>query len=116
VQVYVDQVMARGVVAGAYPRADAVTVRPSRSRTRARYLPDSRVIELPSELWAGRESVILHEVAHHLACSQGIPPERASGRWHGVEFRAAMNVVVTQMLGEAAALLLRAGYDSAGVR
>ncbi|HAN71377.1 MAG TPA: TIGR04338 family metallohydrolase, partial [Actinobacteria bacterium] len=74
------------------------------------------VIELPSELWAGRESVVLHEVAHHLACSRGIPSERSSVRWHGAEFRAAMDVVVTAMLGEAAALLLRAGYDAAGVR
>ena len=40
----------------------------------------------------------------------------AGVRWHGPQFRAAMDVLVTEALGEAAALLLRAGYDAAGVR
>lgn len=116
VQGYVDAVLGHPAVRSAYPSATAVTVRRSRSRVRARYLPEECAVELPSELWAGRESVVLHEVAHHLACSGGIPPQRTSGRWHGPEFRAAMDVVVMAMLGDGAALLLRAGYDSAGVR
>lgn len=116
VQAYVDAVLAHPKVRAAYSSAGTVRVRTTRSRMRAHYLPVEVVIELPSELWAGRESVVLHEVAHHLACSRGIPSERSSVRWHGAEFRAAMDVVVTAMLGEAAALLLRAGYDAAGVR
>lgn len=115
-QVYVDRVLAHEEVRREYPGAGVIEVRASRSRKRARYLPDVQVIELPGELWAGRESVVLHEIAHHLSCSRGIAPERASGRWHGAEFRAAMDVLVTQMLGESAALLLRAGYEAAGVR
>jgi putative metallohydrolase (TIGR04338 family) len=103
-------------VRAAYPQASAVTVRASRSRVQASYLPELQVIDLPGELWAGRESVVLHEIAHHLACSSGHPVQRGSVRWHGVEFRAAMDLVVAAMLGEAAALLLRAGYDAAGVR
>lgn len=116
VQAYVDRVLAVEAVRAAYPDAGPLVVRASRSRTRARYLPAEQVIELPGELWAGRESVVLHETAHHLACSRGIPPARSSSRWHGADFRMAMGVVVSQMLGEPAALLLRAGYDAAGVR
>lgn len=116
VQAYVDRVLAVEAVRIEYPDAGPLGVRASRSRTRARYLPYQQLIELPGELWAGRESVVLHETAHHLACSRGIAPARTSGRWHGAEFRAAMEFVVTQMLGETAALLLRAGYVEAGVR
>lgn len=115
VQAYVDRVLADDAVKAEYPRAGALTVRASRSRTRARYLPDEQVIELPGELWAGRESVVLHETAHHLACSRGIPPARTSGRWHGEEFRSAMEFIVKRMLGEAAALLLCTGYAEAGI-
>jgi len=116
VQAYVDHVLGQPAVRSAYPAAGAITVVPTRSRSRAVYRPESQSIALPTQLWAGRESVVLHEVSHHLACSCGIAPARTSGRWHGAEFRGAMDVVVTCMLGEAAALLLRAGYDAAGVR
>lgn len=116
VQAYVDLVLRQDAVRRVYPDAGAITVRASRGRTRALYRPELATIELPTQLWAGRESVVLHEVAHHLAASHGIPATRTSVRWHGAEFRAAMDLVVTCMLGEAAALLLRAGYDAAGVR
>jgi putative metallohydrolase (TIGR04338 family) len=116
VQAYVESVLGQQQVRAAYPQAGAITVRGGRSRVQASYLPELQVIDLPGELWAGRESVVLHEIAHHLACSAGVRAERGSVRWHGLEFRAAMDLVVTTMLGEAAALLLRAGYDAAGVR
>lgn len=116
VQAYVDLVLEQADVQRGYPNAGPIVVRESRSRTRAVYLPESSTIQLPAQLWAGRESVVLHEVSHHLACSLGVAPARTSGRWHGAEFRRAMDVVVTSMLGDAAALLLRAGYDAAGVR
>lgn len=116
VQAYVDRVLSEPMVESRYATAGPVTVQASRGRTRALYLPDTQTIQLPSDLWAGRESVILHEVSHHLACSAGVERERSSVRWHGVQFREAMNLVVTCMLGDAAALLLRAGYDAAGVR
>ena len=116
VQAYVDRVLSEPMVESRYATAGPVTVQASRGRTRALYLPDTQTIQLPSDLWAGRESVILHEVSHHLACSAGVERERSSVRWHGVQFREAMTIAVTCMLGEAAALLLRAGYDAAGVR
>jgi putative metallohydrolase (TIGR04338 family) len=116
VQAYVDRVLSEPMVESRYATAGPVTVQASRGRTRALYLPDTQTIQLPSDLWAGRESVVLHEVSHHLACSVGVERERSSVRWHGAQFREAMTIVVTCMLGEAAALLLRAGYDAAGVR
>lgn len=116
VQAYVDRVMSDPSIRSRYATAGPIAVQASRGRTRALYLPDVQAIQLPSELWAGRESVVLHEVAHHLACSAGVERERSSVRWHGAQFREAMDLVVTCMLGEAAALLLRAGYDAAGVR
>lgn len=116
VQAYVDRVMASDRILEVYPSAGPVTVRPSRSRIRASYRPDAKAIDLPGELWAGREAVVIHELAHHLVCSMGQAPLSAARRWHGREFLDAMDLLVLEMLGESAALLLRAGYDSAGVR
>ena len=84
---------------------------------RAHYEPATATIAIPiRDLWAGREAVVLHELAHHLACSAGVPASASGRRWHGAEFRAAMCDLVTEVLGAQAALLLRAGYDAAGVR
>jgi putative metallohydrolase (TIGR04338 family) len=58
--------------------------------------------------WAARESVLLHELAHHLGGS-------VDGDWHGPAYRRTMVELVAIVLGEAAALLLRAGYEESGV-
>ena len=117
VQAYVDALLARPGVRTAYPSAGPVTVRERAGQGRAHYQPRGAVIALPLRtLWAGRESVVLHELAHHCACSLGVETDPAGVRWQGVEFRSAMDVLATEALGEAAALLLRAGYDAAGVR
>ena len=117
VQSYVNALLARPGVRAAYPSAGPVAVRERAGQGRAHYQPRDAVIALPLRtLWAGRESVVLHELAHHCACSLGVEADPAGVRWHGVEFRTAMDVLVSEALGEAAALLLRAGYDAAGVR
>jgi len=117
VQAYVDALLARPRVRSAYPSTGPVTVRERSGQGRAHYQPRDAVIALPLRtLWAGRESVVLHELAHHCACSVGVEADPAGVRWHGTEFRSAMDVLVTEALGEPAALLLRAGYDAAGVR
>lgn len=117
VQSYVDAVLALPGVREAYPEARTVAVRERSGQGKAHYEPVTGVIAIPlRSLWAGREAVVLHELAHHVSCSAGVPRDRAGRRWHGVEFRDAMLTLVTAALGEAAALLLRAGYDSAGVR
>ena len=115
VQAYVDEVLDGEAVRSAYPRAGGVRVRERKGQRRAHYEIETATLALPlRELWAGRESVILHELAHHLSCSDGVPADRAGRRWHGPEFRAAMLILATEVLGEPAALLLRAGYDEAG--
>jgi putative metallohydrolase (TIGR04338 family) len=117
VQSYVDRVLALPMVVAAYPNAGPVRVRERSGQRRAHYEPASAAIAIPMrDLWAGRESVVLHEVAHHLACSIGVPASPSGRRWHGTEFQAAMCGLVSEVLGEQAALLLRAGYDAAGVR
>ena len=116
VQAYVDGVLDRPSVRSAYPHAGQVKVRERRGQRRAHYEVATSTVAVPlRELWAGRESVVLHELAHHLSCSEGVPADRTGQRWHGPEFRAAMLVLVREVLGEQAALLLRAGYDQAGV-
>ena len=114
VRAYVAGVLALPSVAGAYPNAGPVRVRERRGQGRAHYETATATIALPmGSLWAGREAVVLHELAHHLACS-AVDPGAAG--WHGVPFRDAMLLLVAEVLGEPAALLLRAGYDAAGVR
>lgn len=116
VQAYCAGVLARPAVRSAHPAAGPVHVRERAGQARAHYEPAAATIAIPlRELWAGREAVVLHELAHHLVCSSAAP---GSGRvsWHGREFCAAMDLLVREMLGDAAALLLRAGYDAAGVR
>ena len=115
-QGYVDAVLELPGVAAAYPSAGPVRVRERSGQGRAHYEPATATIAVPLRtLWAGREAVLLHEVAHHLSCSAGVPADRSGRRWHGAEYRDAMLLVTQAVLGEAAALLLRAGYDGAGV-
>jgi putative metallohydrolase (TIGR04338 family) len=117
VQAYADAALTAPAVHAAYPAAGPVRVRERTGQRRAHYEPTTGTIAIPVRtLWAGRESVVLHELAHHLACTAGVPAEPTGRRWHGREFLSAMDVLVLATLGEAAALLLRAGYDAAGVR
>lgn len=117
IQRYVDGVLGLPAVGAAFPQVGPVTVRERAGQTRAHYEPAAATIAIPLRtLWAGREAVVLHELAHHCACSAGEPPERTDARWHGPHFREAMLLLVTEVLGDGAALLLRAGYDAAGVR
>ena len=117
VQAYVDAALAVPSVKAAYPSVGPARVRERSGQRRAHYEPTTGTIAIPVRtLWAGRESVVLHELAHHLACGAGVPSDHTGRRWHGREFQSAMDVLVLATLGEAAALLLRAGYDAAGVR
>lgn len=102
-------------VRAAYPAAGPVAVRERSGQRRAHYEPDPPMIAIPlREGWATRESVVLHELAHHLACSAA-PAGRGRRDWHGRGFRQAMCLLVEAALGPSAALLLRAGYEEAGL-
>ena len=110
---YVDQVVGLTAVQAAFPGAQSPIVRERSGQTRAHYEPDTATIAIPlKEFWAGREAVVLHELAHHLA---GRPASGAPREWHGAEYRSAMCRLVGCVLGESAALLLRAGYEEVGL-
>ena len=117
VQRYVDAVLALNAIREAYPNAGPVRVRERRGQSKAHYAPSTATIAIPlANREFGRESTVLHELAHHLSVSAGLSSTRSGTRWHGTEFREAMLSLVTVVLGEPAALLLRAGYHSSGIR
>ncbi|MCW1958500.1 MAG: TIGR04338 family metallohydrolase [Mycobacterium sp.] len=116
VQKYVDGVLALDSVREMYPNAGPVRVRERRGQGKAHYEPSTATVAIPMANRAfGRESTVLHELAHHLSASAGLPTTRSGTRWHGVEFRRTMIFLVSVVLGEPAALLLRAGYHDAGL-
>lgn len=116
VQTYVDAVLALEPVRARYPNAGPVRVRERRGQRKAHYEPSTATVAIPMQDRAfGRESTVLHELAHHLSVSEGLSVTRSGTRWHGDEFRRAMVFLVSVTLGEPAALLLRAGYHSAGL-
>ena len=118
VQRYVGAVLALPAVRQAYPQAGPVHVRERAGQGRAHYEAGTRTIAIPLQTtWAARESVVLHEMAHHLACSVGGATAAGVRReWHGVAFRRAMCTVVRSVLGVEAELMLRAGYEESGLR
>lgn len=71
------------------------------------------VIALPvpehGQPWAMRESVLLHELAHHVAFHRHDVVD------HGPTYRACMLDLVEQALGPEAALALRVAYGEAGL-
>lgn len=83
------------------------SVRHRKGGTRAHY--SAGVIAIPTnEAWAMRESVVLHEIAHHVCMTSGGSTE------HDEQFTAAMLVLVRERLGHEAELLLRTGYAACG--
>jgi putative metallohydrolase (TIGR04338 family) len=88
-----------------------------RRGVRAAHWEPPGVIALPvpvhGEPWALRESVLLHELAHHVGAGTGKPTARASG--HRPPFPALVLLLVAAALGEQAAFALRVEYGAAGV-
>lgn len=117
VQRYVDGVLALDAIRARYPKAGPIRVRERHGQRSAHYEPSTATIAIPMvERMFGRESVVLHEVAHHLSVSEGLPARPGGTRWHGNEFRETLLFLVSVVLGDEAALLLRAGYHASGVR
>ena len=113
VQRYVDAVLGLIGVVTQWPGVSPVRVRERSGAGRAHYC--AGVIALPltgvgAERWAARESVVLHEITHHLVAHAH--PTAAA---HGPHFCAAMVRLVEISLGGEAALLLRAAFDGCGV-
>lgn len=98
-----------------------VRIRARRGHTQAHYEGrighrggiGSATIAIPVQAqWACRESVLLHELAHHVVAH--MDDARTAYR-HCHCFRGSMCWLVGLALGPEAALLLRAGYQGAGM-
>lgn len=86
---------------------DPPAVRHRKGGSRAHY--SDGVMAIPSDQpWAMRESVILHELAHHVCVVS------TGNTNHDAEFTSAMLELVRAELGFEAELLLRTGYTAAG--
>ncbi len=112
VQRYVVAVLALDAVRSAWPTAEPVRVRERAGASRAHYEPPG-VIAIPlmgsvERRWAARETVVLHELAHHLCWAQGDAP-------HGPRFCGTLVHLYRGALGDGPALLLRAALDGAGI-
>lgn len=91
-----------------YPAREELLIRARKGQGRAHY-ESTGVIAIPLQsAWACRESVLAHEVAHHLSWKSQVAA-------HDASFRLAMTRVADIAFGPQAALLLRAGYDGAGL-
>jgi putative metallohydrolase (TIGR04338 family) len=90
-----------------------VTLRERKGQGSAHYAPPGEIaLPLPryGEPWALRESVLLHELAHHLAF------HTAGGAVdHGSSYTTCMLDLVARALGEEAAFALRVDYGEHGV-
>jgi putative metallohydrolase (TIGR04338 family) len=90
-----------------HPGVPAVSVRHRRGNARAHY--SAGVIAIPMTApWACRESVVLHEFAHHLN-ALSIEPA------HGPRFRARLVALVERAQAPESALLLRRCFESKGL-
>jgi putative metallohydrolase (TIGR04338 family) len=104
---YAEKVLALSAVVALGGRLPVPELRPRRGQRSAHWEAPG-VIALPvprhGEPWALRESVLLHELAHHVGESTGL----TAG--HGAPFPAVLLVLVKAVLGEEAAFALRVAY------
>jgi putative metallohydrolase (TIGR04338 family) len=111
VAAYVDDVLAHPAVRERWPATTPLRVRPRRGVAAAHYerTGAAAMIAVPEgrSVWALRELVILHEIAHHL--SDADPP-------HGPEFVAVYTELVGAVMGAEVAHVLRVIYAKEGVR
>jgi putative metallohydrolase (TIGR04338 family) len=110
VQAYVDDVLALPAVTATWPDRGPLRVRPRRGATAAHYerAGDGATIAVPEgrEMWALRELVVLHEIAHHLCDAD--PP-------HGPEFVATLRDLAAAVMGAEVAHVLRVVCANEGV-
>ena len=105
VQAYLEAVLDLQWVRARWPRAaDPVFVRARAGQSRAHYERFPATIAVPlhegGTAWALRELVVLHEMAHHLAPEADEVP-------HGPEFTGRLVDLLSGIVGEEAAFLLR---------
>lgn len=109
---YAVRVLALPELTGAVGPLPPVALRVRRGAAKAHWEPPG-VIALPvprhGEPWALRESVLLHELAHHVGETTGL------AQAHRPPFPALMQLLVQAALGPEAALALTVEYGRAGV-
>ncbi|MDT7537618.1 MAG: hypothetical protein QOI82_1203 [Actinomycetota bacterium] len=109
---YAEKVLDLPAVVRLGGRLAAPALRPRRGQ-RAAHWESPGVIALPvprhGEPWGLRESVLLHELAHHVGESAGL----TSG--HRAPYPALMLVLVEAVLGAEAAFALRVAYGEENV-
>ena len=109
IETYVEWVVSLPRVIETFGVVAPVSVRARKGQLKAHYEAESQVIAIPLETpWAARESVVLHELTHHIVMSSHGTDEPA----HGPRFTSSMCALVESTLGPEAALLLRATYSS----
>jgi putative metallohydrolase (TIGR04338 family) len=91
-------------------KGDPPSVRARRGTRKAHYEPTTQTIAVPPHVgsrdsWAMRETVVLHELAHHLTRGHG----------HDSTFCSALIFLYTSCIGHEAGLLLTASFDERGV-
>ena len=103
VQAYVDKVLALNWVRATWPNAAPVKVRTRKGQAKAHYEPWSQTIALPPAKgvrgWALRETVVLHELAHHLTPWRTAP--------HGPEFVGTLVALLTEIIGPEVGFTMR---------
>jgi putative metallohydrolase (TIGR04338 family) len=102
----------------ALPAYPPVRLRVRKGPRQAHWEPPG-VIALPvpehGQPWALKESVLLHELAHHVAFHKIQALHSSGATDHGPTYRACMLDLVEQQLGPEAALALRVSYGEAGL-
>ena len=104
---YTARVVALPAVVATFGPVRPPQLRLRRGRRSAHWEPPGTIaLPVPAhgEPWALRETVLLHELAHHLSETTG----RARG--HRPPFPAAVLLLVTAVLGEEAGFALRVAY------
>ena len=94
IQIYVDRALSDPRFVATYGERSIRVVQNNRLKSRAYY--QAGTINLPARGWAWRESVVLHEIAHNLACVPG----------HGARFTACFLQLVDWFMGPEAAFIL----------
>ena len=110
-EAYAARVLALPEVVGAAGRVEPPAFRTRRGSRAAHWEPPG-VVAVPvprhGEPWALRESVLLHELAHHVASRS--PLVAGGGAGHGPPYPAVLLLLVQAVLGEEAAFALRVEY------
>jgi putative metallohydrolase (TIGR04338 family) len=107
VQGYVDQVL-KHVSTDWLGDCERVLVRKRKGARRAHYQPADQTILVPDGHWTIRESVILHELAHHF--------EYSDGPAHGPYFVRMLLTLVDSVMGPEAEQLLGILFEDEGVK